>query len=784
MPEHLLLPERITVDSRRSGGGGGQAPRRNPRRHGQTLADGLASVRAARRLDVRIDPDLVFKIRTVSRRLDDGTLLMRGLVPLGETIEYTYFVLADDEGRTFEEALRGYSSAEDVEGAPAELSSLFGLIDAVEPYGPEDRRGPGLNDLPATGPYVVDVAIWAAGDFNEAQARSEIVAAVVETAGGTVLLRDVRPRRPILRGSVDAAGLDDLLNTSVVERVRTPPVPYLDPSDWRTLQADDLGMKREGGAPVGILDDLPAVSHPLLARLIASTTEIAPAGYQWQAPGHHGTQVAGRVLFPNLHAELRDHLPLTAVGQVHVARVLEPDPNLSTRTRFPAGAFPHVVVEQAIRTMHKDHGVRVFNLSFGYDQPADLLHVDELTETIDDLVRELDIVVVVPTGNAPATMSGQTVSGHHVERDYPRYFDDPLYGLAAPAPAALALTVGAIAHSDAPEERTPPRIGWRAIAQVGHLSPFSRTGPGIGPGESRRNKPDFVHEGGNWVLSDIDQLVPEDAGVSVISLAMEPSGRMFRACVGTSFATPLVARTAADVLTAYPEASANMIRALLAASARRPEGASSIADEARQAALYGLGRPEPRRAVESWNQRVTMTYDGLMAVDTVAIHPLPVPESFAAGVSNTRRIQVALAFNPPVRRQRREYLAGTMQVDLYRAVDSEALVSILERQDRGDPELPINDRRKVSLVPGVNSYKSSTLMLRSWEPRRLNVDDGDTYFLAVTHRTQTWARDREDYRDQRYALAAVLEDEGRIGIDLHELVRQQVRVPARLRVRT
>jgi hypothetical protein len=783
VPEHLLLPDRTTIGSRRAAGGGGTAPVRNPRQHGAQLGAGLTNVLAARRLDTAIDPDLVFKIRAADRRINDETLILRGLLPLAETTEYIYFVLSRDEGEAFGDALSAYSSGEDLEGAPAELQSLFGAIDRVEPYGATDRRGPGLDSLVPGERHIVDVGVWASADFAEAQRRSQIVASVVQRHNGIVLLSDIRPRRTILRVRIDDDGLVDLLNVSVVERVRTPPIPYLDPSDWRFAKAEDFVVTLRASAPVGVLDDVPATGHPLLEGLIASVEEIAPKTYRWQTPGHHGTQVVGRVLFPHLHDELRSHQPLSAFGQVHVARVLEPYPGQEVRTRFPDTAFPHQTVEQAIRLLHRDHGVRVFNLSFGYNSPFDAVHVEELTETIDDLARELNIVIVVPTGNASVTLRGETSGGYHVERDYPNYLNEASFRLAEPAPAALAVTVGSIAHSDAPEERDPPRIGWRAIVPSRHLSPFSRTGPGVGVGDNRRNKPDFVHEGGNWVLTDTDQLVYEDAGVSVISLSMEPSGRLFRACGGTSFASPLVARTAANILAAYPDASANLVRALLATSARLPVGAMSIPDEIRRAALYGLGVPDTHTAIESGSQRVTMVYDGALAVDTVAIHPLPMPRPFTEGHSTSRIIKVALAFDPPVRRQRREYIAGSMQVDLYRAVDLDDLVRIMERQSKDDRRPPIDDRRRADMQPGVNSHKSATLLVRTWAPRKMNLDDGDPYYLVIVHRAQTWARERADYQEQRYAIAAVLEDEGRIGIDLHALVRQQVRVPARVRIR-
>lgn len=531
---------------------------------------------------------------------------------------------------------------------------------------------------------------------------------------------------------------------------------------------------------------LPPQDTPLLDGLVASVTEVGPAGYLWPAQGHHGSQVVGRVLFPELHEELRAHAPITAVGQVHVARVLEPSPHDPRYTRFPGGELgepPHLVVDRAIRLLHERHGVRVFNLSFGYRDAYDATHVGELTEVLDDLARELNVVIVVPTGNAPVDHQGRMLSGHHAHADYPGYLIDPKHRLAEPAPAALALTVGAIAHSDAPMERTPPRIGDRAIAGVGDLSPFSRTGPGIGPHAARCNKPDLVHEGGNWVLNDTGQLVQDDAGVAIISTALDASGRLFRACCGTSFAAPAVARCAADVVHAYPHASANLVRALVAISAQDPPGAQLISDLVKRRRLYGAGVPASDRATGSGPRRVTMTFDGDMAVDTVVIHPLPVPRAFATGKSETRRISVSLAFDPPVRRQRREYLAGTMQFDLYRAIDADELAEIVARQDPDDPQPMVKGRRRVKkLEPGVDSSRYATLQTRVWTPKLLKVDDGDTYFLVVTHRRQTWARNG-DYERQRYALAVTLEDHSLVKLDLYASVTQQVQTAVRARIR-
>jgi hypothetical protein len=124
-----------------------------------------------------------------------------------------------------------------------------------------------------------------------------------------------------------------------------------------------------------------------------------------------------------------------------------------------------------------------------------------------------------------------------------------------------------------------------------------------------------------------------------------------------------------------------------------------------------------------------------------------------------------------------------MQLDLYRSIDIDDLADIVSRQDPADPNPPITDRRRVArLKPGPDSFRSSTLQLRTWQARQLDLNDGETYLLAVTHRTQTWARDT-DYERQNYALAVTVADEERTGIDLYALITERIQVPAQVRIR-
>src|SRR5689334_7498907 len=100
MADHLPLPERIPLSSRRQGGGTGPPmPSRNPRRHGQRLTRQTMEA-VARAADLRViegvDPGLVFKIR-VTKGLEESDFTSRDLDFLGETQDFTYFVYSGDE---------------------------------------------------------------------------------------------------------------------------------------------------------------------------------------------------------------------------------------------------------------------------------------------------------------------------------------------------------------------------------------------------------------------------------------------------------------------------------------------------------------------------------------------------------------------------------------------------------------------------------------------------------------------------------------------------------------
>lgn len=716
-----------------------------------------------------MDPKLVFKIRATSR-LTESDLRNKGLQHLGESHDWDYFVLPEDEdATTFKEALRAYQLSE-------EGKSVFELIDDIEPYGPDDRRGPGVGEYELHAfPLLVDIHLWPAPSRPVAQERLDAARAVV---GGQELAADEQPAFLLMRASIDEITLDRLLGLAEVERVRVPPSPYLSPTDWIGPSAlDSVEQPAARSGVVGMIDEGVQVGHQLLQDLVVSFE--VPADHAWAPPTQHGTMVAGLAAYGDFEGALRDGVPLPSPIRVIAARVVE-DAAGAGAARFPTAKPEHQVFEDAIRELAR-RGARVVNISladqFRYAGP----HVDHRTEMLDRLARELDIVIVTASGNVGG------IDLPEVERLHAGHPDHLLADecrVAEPAIAANCLTVGSIARSGQgahPDGDTPPQL--RAVAGADQVSPFSRSGPGI-----RRKgsvKPDLVHYGGNLVSQaalSTRVLSHTNAGDAAISLGFPD---LFLASSGTSFAAPRVARIAAVVRDEYPEASANLTRCLVGLAARVPmphitRSNAKASEVAKHLRLVGYGLPDERRAVESLDNRAVMIFDGEIQTDTSVIHPIPMPEEFARGKSD-RTIAVALAYDPPTRRFRREYLAARMRVDLYRAISVAELQAIMQKQAPGIDRLSLpSDRRRVKhLKPSSDAVLRSTLQVRRWRASAatsLDPSDGDTYYLVVTHVSEPWASLAEQrYDRQRYGLAIELEDRGRQQINILDRIRDRTR---------
>lgn len=787
MADHLELPDPLALQDRRQGSAFGSTEAREPTSHGRALREELDDARDVplRRVVDGVDPRRVFKVRSTTR-ITDSELASRDLQLLGDTDDWSYFVVPDEEDATeLYRAIEAYAHG-GVDGGSAPLAGFFDRIVHIEPYGSSDRTNSTLAAAleSAAWPLLVDIVIWPSPDQEEATRRVADVERALDQFGGSRRGSDNRPQSTVVRAACDEQTLEAVLDLMVVEEVRLPLAPLLEPSTWLTAQVDDFASAAPLAAIVGVLDDGVATGHPWLASIIVASYDF-PDGHAWPPIGPHGTMVAGLAAYGGFEAALGSgdgELPRPV--QIVAARILEPDGSGDPlSTHLPSGEPDHEVIERAVRFLRDEHGVRVFNLSVTDRFPYSGPHASVLTETVDRLVRELDIVVVLAAGNRSFALDGTTGSGSHALDDYPDYLHDDEARLAEPAAAANALTVGSLGLSDAPVTASGASyVDHKVVAGRGRPSPFSRTGPGV----VARVKPDLTHYGGDLVWTGAS-LNANDLGVGCVSLNADYTNRLLRVASGTSFAAPRVAHLAARVGERYPAASANLVRALLGLAAQQPDSDVALSDDDLFRTV-GLGLPRPDFVEESYTNRVVMVAEGEVPCDTALIYPIPIPEAFARGRSD-RSISIALAYDPPVRRQRREYLAGRIKLDLFRNVDVDDLRDIMGRQDPDDRKALPADRRRIQqqLRPPGTVTLGSTLQVRRWSApagNSLNPDDGDTYYVVLTHVREAWAgRLAEEYLTQRYAISVELWDRDRADIDLYTLVQEQVAVPARVRVR-
>ncbi|MDE0133580.1 MAG: S8 family peptidase [Acidimicrobiaceae bacterium] len=737
-----------------------------------------------------IDPRHVFKIRANSPLLDNQ-FRAHQLEPLGESADWVYVVLPLDNGDDLADVLRTYASvAQADDGATmVPLRSLIDKIDDIEPYGRDDRLTQEVASVleRSNGPYTIDVLLWPSSATSEARQRLEDVRVAAEQLDGTLRGRDEAPNTTAVRVVCSNEALNALLELAVVASVRLPLAPIIEPSAWLTAGLGDVARPDPLDVIVGVIDDGVATGHPLLDGLVVDQRQF-PSDHNWSTIGPHGTLVAGLASFGGFESTLmgeprNGEVELPSPARLVVARVLEPDGDAgSLATRFPPDSLEHSTVSEAIRWMHEEHGVRVFNLSITDTKAFSGAPASLWTVTLDSLVRELDIVIVVAAGNQSIARTGELSDGGHVLNDYPDYLTSESQRLAEPATAASVITVRSIGSSAAPA--TPSGASYvdeHAVAGPGRPSPFSRSGPGV----IGRVKPDVAHFGGDIAYSSPTGAKPDDYGLSVVSLNHQPEQRLFRAASGTSFAAPPVANLAARVVARYPGASANLVRALVGLSCDHPRESLQLFDSEEDLyATVGYGLPATERATDSEPQRVILVHDGEVECDSVVVHEFPVPRGFAIAASE-RSISVALAFDPPVRWQRRDYIAGLMELGLYRNVDPMLLADMLSNREAGD--LPRDRRwRGRELRPTQTLTAGSTLIVRRWvveSARALNPDDGDTYWVSVTHRARSWASGlAEAPTTQRYALAVELWDRERL-TNLYQVVQRQLQVRIRQQAR-
>jgi hypothetical protein len=264
----------------------------------------------------------------------------------------------------------------------------------------QERLGVRLREegFPEVESFYIDVDLWHPGDQSDARTMLNNIRSMCANYGGT-LLEEVRTSSLLLIKVYGSRRLAEaLLELDWVARVDLPPklsqayseiFGDIEPPDPMPIPFDDDPL-------VCVVDSGVVSGHPFLANWVIEERDFDTGENTPTDLNGHGTSVAGLVVYGDVAKciESRQWRPKVRICSAKV---------LCDSTWGPVIPEKHRaewLIEQAIRYFCKERNCQIFNLSI-----ANSVEVYRggrqfaWAEKLDELARELDIVIVQITGN-------------------------------------------------------------------------------------------------------------------------------------------------------------------------------------------------------------------------------------------------------------------------------------------------------------------------------------------------------------------------------------------------
>ena len=672
--EHLRIEKEPRINARRKRDY--KIPpvtREDLRGHGQRLGRELIEAAESARAQAGTeDGRFVLKLQ-YSGNIDFGNLRKHGVEFLSQEDKTVCVVFALEQGLA--EFADHLSRLGVPEGEELTYRQILLALDGVGNWNREDRESWAVKQfgLPDLATFRLDVELWPFG-LEHSPDRLQIMQRFEAWLASQDIRRISRVNRDSLvlyRLEVNRAQADRLFEHRDVRLVDLPPRTGI------TYQQMDVPLEHlperlpapSADAPrVCILDSGINSNHPLLKSAVAEAGSLIE-GEEPDDEAGHGTAVAGIVLYGDLEkCFAADHWKPDV--WLYSGKVMIKAQGLDEAV-FDPGTIEQSI-EKAVAYFAGEQGCRIFNISLGNENaPYDGRHVRGIAYTLDRLAREYDVLFVVSAGNFRGT---ETFETDDWRAEYPEYLiaDESL--IIDPAPALNALTVGALANHTATANEQ--RYGRQEINELcpaaeDQPSPFTRHGPSI----KGAIKPDLVAHGGNLAAPmqrHSIQFRPTDRRLGVLTLNHNfVGGLLLKDISGTSFSAPYVTHLAGRLLNFYPTASANLLRALLVNHADIPEACRGVFPAELQGHLRqvaGYGRVNNDTLFRSTEYEVVLLAEDAIENDASQFYELPLPEAFLRSNRATRQLRVTLAYCPPVRTTRLDYVATKISFRLVRGL--------------------------------------------------------------------------------------------------------------------
>ena len=770
--DHLPLLRYVRDEPRRKKRGFSSPVLRNPGTHGAKLRKELDSVisttAAAPRIE-GLDPSLILKVE-LTGAIDEEAWRKSGFQVVAQNSGNIYVLFASDaQLADFKKKLQKFQQGAKGNAKNAPYANLFNTVERALALEPKDRIGPRLKvqgiatpkDIDGRQVFVVDVEAWDADTKIDRRVRVSRIEKHIGKQGGELIgapyIGDYG--LILIRCRIKGTLLKELLDLTEVALIDVPPLPDLgeESLDSITLdEAPDPVLPAADAPLIGIIDS-GLNAHPYLDGLVAERLSV-PSDLGTADEKGHGTRVAGIAAYGDVR-ECIDRKSFASPVRILSVRVVNATGAFDERQKVPEQ------MRNAVKLL-AERGCRIINISLGDSLfiPYDGGRASPWAAELDTLVREFDVLIVVSAGNQN-NKSPAWGKPEQLVKSYPSHLLDAQSRLIDPAYAANVVTVGALAHGNGLRADPLDGAAVRSVTELNDPSPLTRCGPGL----NGAIKPDFADLGGTCVYNGgTGRIVTgaDWASAGVATLSHDYRKALFTAASGTSYAAPRVAFKAALIAARFPDISANLLRCLLGISADIPKNTltrltplahtkKTVHKDVRKAAGYGV--PEHQRVLSSDDNRVILIADRHeLLLDQMALYAIPMPEAFC-NTKGPRSVRVALAFDPPVRHTRSEYLGLRMSFQLIRFLNPDQIFE--QYRKRGDKSKP-PDFEKASLCtvdPKIRARETSTLQVARMGIAK-NFDPRNEMFHLAVFTNRRWAGNDEIFR-QSYSVAVELAHE-------------------------
>jgi len=803
--DHLPLPvfQGDIQRQTRGGGGGFKYPEgrdkgtfhRNTISAADSIAASLETLK--NKFSGSINPSLIYEVeinqRNVSPDIFEKTLAAMGIhiLSVAENKKGYWIVFSDDEKfYGFKKKLETYVSEH---GAKYEF---FHAIESLRDIPREEKIGKDLTERPLGDfPEFIDIELWR---MTDPQRNINFVNQMRQRYTGNLNFRItdelISKSFVLLRAKMSREVFDEIIELKEIARADRPSIPPFNPFEFRSIDVkeQDIEPPDDSAAGILIIDSGLISSHPLLEKCIGDEQNFQTGEAAIQDTVGHGTAVAGCAAYGDIESCIQQKL-FQASNWIFSAKVMYGERN-DFDNSISAVYDPEKLVEHQFKDAvdsflsNPEYHIRVVNISLGNSQEVWHKHYRRqlpLAALIDELAYAYPAVTfIVAAGNWDPRNEYNSIGD--IVDNYPAFLvNNDNFKIINPATAALAMTVGSIAHTT---RQQASRFGAEQIkipiAGQNQPSPFSRTGPGI----NGMIKPELVEYGGNMILFDNVGRISEDIGGKIALLNNQTTTDLIKFDYGTSFSTPKIAHVAGMIANKYPQKSANFINNMLLIGADYPfipskefygskDNAHVIMDHT---PVCGYGLPDYERAINSFDNRVVLFDEGQIRLNNVKVYSLQLPEIFFYE-SGRKKIIIALTFTPETRSTRGDsYLGNRMEFHLFHSVNPQIIVEkygvISEDAEReGVPEEL--KKFEIAFTPGANIRKAGCHQ-KAWkeykqEPRSRPA----TPLSLIVLNFNKWINDTS--RMQDYCISVVFEHEKEI--ELYAQLRASIQARARVR---